>query len=156
VDYIIISENSKWKATFDIYITFLVAYSCFTTVYYVAFDDVPSNVLEIVNYIVEGSFFLDFSFNFLTEYTDPDSYQKVRQLSMISKRYVFRGWFIIDFVSIIPFQYFLEGSGPKVQTKLLRLFRLPRMMKLIDISRFNQLLKSLFESGEAQEERIML
>lgn len=29
-------------------------------------------------------------------------------------------------------------------------------MKLIDISRFNQLLKSLFESGEAQEERIML
>lgn len=30
------------------------------------------------------------------------------------------------------------------------------MMKLIDISRFNQLLKSLFESGEAQEERIML
>ena len=78
MDYIIISENSKWKATFDIYITFLVAYSCFTTVYYVAFDDVPSNVLEIVNYIVEGSFFLDFSFNFLTEYTDPDSYQKVR------------------------------------------------------------------------------
>jgi len=42
IDYIIISENSKWKATFDIYITFLVAYSCFTTVYYVAFDDIPT------------------------------------------------------------------------------------------------------------------
>ena len=78
IDYIIISENSKWKATFDIYITFLVAYSCFTTVYYVAFDDIPTQTLEIVNYIVEGSFFLDFSFNFLTEYTDPDTYQKVR------------------------------------------------------------------------------
>ena len=78
IEYIIISESSKWKATFDIYITFLVAYSCFTTVYYVAFDDKPSSYLEIVNYVVEGSFFLDFAFNFLTEYTDPETYQRVR------------------------------------------------------------------------------
>jgi hypothetical protein len=103
IDYIIISENSKWKAAFDIYITFLVAYSCFTTVYYVAFDDTPSSSLEILNYVVEGSFFADFAFNFLTEYTDPDTYQRVRSLGSISKRYVFKGWFVVDFVAIIPF-----------------------------------------------------
>lgn len=78
---------------------------------------------------------------------------------MIAKNYIFKGWFIIDFVAIIPFQYFLEGgnSGQKLQTKLVRLFRLPRMMKLIDINRFNQLLKSLFAGGDGvQEDRIML
>lgn len=57
----------------------------------------------------------------------------------------------MDFVAVIPFQYFIPGgnSGKNLQTKLIRLFRLPRMMKLIDINRFNQLLKSLFEDSSA-------
>lgn len=43
--------------------------------------------------------------------------------------------------------------GRKVTTKIIRLVRLPRLMKLIDISRFNRLLKSLFDSN-SQEDRI--
>jgi len=39
-------------------------------------------------------------------------------------------------------------------TKLLRLFRLPRLIKLIDISRFNRMLKSLFENS-SRDERIL-
>lgn len=39
IDKLIISENSKMKATLDIYINLLVAYSCFTTIYFVSFDD---------------------------------------------------------------------------------------------------------------------
>ena len=47
-----------------------------------------------------------------------------------------RGWFFVDFISIFPFK-FLPGidSGANV-TKLLRLFRLPRLAKLIDIQKF--------------------
>jgi hypothetical protein len=153
----VIKENSKWKATFDFYINLLVAYSCFTTIYFVSFDDTPSKVLNIFNYIVEASFLSDFLMNFLTEYIDPDTYQPVRQISRIGKQYIFRGWFIIDFVGIIPFQYFMGGdNGQNLQTKLIRLFRLPRMMKLIDISRFNSMLKSIFENNSAQEDRIMM
>ena len=36
-DYIIISADSKWKSFFDIWILFLVGYSCFSSMYYVAF-----------------------------------------------------------------------------------------------------------------------
>ena len=38
LDYLIIKENSKWKATFDIYINLMVAYSCFTTTFFVCFN----------------------------------------------------------------------------------------------------------------------
>ena len=34
---IIISANSKWKAIFDMFILFLVGYSCITSMYYAAF-----------------------------------------------------------------------------------------------------------------------
>jgi len=32
-DRLIIRENSKWKASFDMLINLLVGYSCFTTIY---------------------------------------------------------------------------------------------------------------------------
>jgi hypothetical protein len=51
-----------------------VAYSCFTTIYFVSFDDQPSSMLDIMNYIVEASFLSDFIMNFLTEYIDTDTY----------------------------------------------------------------------------------
>ncbi len=101
----------------------------------------------------ELCFFSDIVMNFITEYRDPETYETVRSIPKIAKRYVFKGWFIIDFVGVIPFQEFLGGG--KIQTKLVRLFRLPRLVKLIDISRFNSLLKSLFENN-SQEERIMM
>lgn len=84
-DYLIISENSKAKATYDIYINLLVAFSCFTTIYFVSFDDTPPAGMEIFNYIVEASFFLDLTMNFLTEYIDPDTYQPVRSIPQIGR-----------------------------------------------------------------------
>lgn len=67
-------------------------------------------------------------------------------------RYVFKGWFLIDFISVFPFVAILEQDA--LLTKLFRLFRLPRLIKLIDISRFNQLLRSFFESS-SRDERIV-
>jgi hypothetical protein len=41
-DSLIISENDKYKATFDVFMLLFVGYSCFTSVYYVSFG-VPNN-----------------------------------------------------------------------------------------------------------------
>lgn len=51
---------------------------------------------------------------------------------MIANKY-FAGWFMVDFVSIFPFGMFFNTG---VVTKLIRLCRLPRLVKLIDPSRF--------------------
>ncbi len=102
-DRIIIKENSKWKAAFDIFINLLVAYSCFTTIYFVCFTSYSTIEVDVINIIVEISFFFDIVINFLTEYKDPETYETIRSLSKIAKKYVFRGWFLIDFIAIIPF-----------------------------------------------------
>ena len=79
-----------------------------------------------------------FFFSFLQEYYDEESQQRIRELKLIAKKYV-EGWFIIDFVSIFPFGAFFNTG---VVTKLFRLCRLPRLIKLIDPSRFKKVLKS--------------
>ena len=70
----------------------------------------------------------------------------VRDLKTIALNYVY-GWFLVDFVSIFPFDM-LMSSG--VATKLFRLARLPRLIKLLDISRFSKLLKS-FQSKNSDD-----
>lgn len=77
----IIRENSKWKAAFDIYINLLVAYSCFTTIFFVCFTANTVVEMEVFNYIVEVSFVIDVMCNFLTEYKDPETYETIRSLS---------------------------------------------------------------------------
>ena len=55
-----------------------------------------------------------------------------------------KGWFIIDFISIFPFQ-FLPQNNNNNTSQFTRLFRLPRMLrmiKLLDISTVKRLLKS--------------
>lgn len=44
------------------------------------------------------------------------------------------GWFCIDFISVFPFKEVLNAQADF--TKLFRLFRLPRLLKLIDIEKF--------------------
>ena len=73
-------------------------------------------------------------------------------MKKIAIRYVFRGWFAVDFISVFPFVAFLKEDA--LATKLVRLFRLPRLIRLIDISKFSQLLKSFFENS-SQDERIV-
>jgi hypothetical protein len=58
-----------------------------------------------------------------------------RSHKKIALRYMLHGSFLVDFVSIFPFQFLYSGSS--LITKLFRLFRLPRLIKLVDVGRFN-------------------
>jgi hypothetical protein len=75
----------------------------------------------------------------LTEYKDPETYETIRSFSKIAKKYIFRGSFVVDFLAVFPFNNIFgdENRSTFNAAKLLRLFRLPRLVKLIDISRFN-------------------
>ena len=115
-----------------------MGYSCFTTLFYVAFG-VPTNKFHRAwDMVVEYFFYTDFVFNFLQEYYDQDNQEYVRDLKRVASNYL-SGWFFVDFVSIFPF-HLIFSTG--VMTKLFRLCRLPRLIKLIDTSRFSKLLKS--------------
>lgn len=74
----------------------------------------------------------------------------MRDLKLIANKYI-SGWFFVDFVSIFPFGL-LFNTG--VLTKLFRLCRLPRLVKLIDTSRFSKLLKS-FQKEDSDDQTIV-
>ena len=64
-DKIIISSESRPKAVFDMFVLFLVGYSCVTSVYSVAFqidDSNTNNFAKTFDLIVEGFFWLDLCF----------------------------------------------------------------------------------------------
>ena len=55
---------------------------------------------------------------------------------------------MIDFLAIIPIDLVMP-SQYKNLNKMLRMIRITRMFKLLDIARFNHLLKSFFENDSS-------
>ena len=107
-DRIIISQTSKWKAIFDVVILILVGYSCVTSMLYVAFDNPKDKTLEVIDFVVEVMFWLDLILNFIQSYKHPESLIIITDLKLIARNYVFKGWFMVDFVSVFPFKMFMS------------------------------------------------
>ena len=64
---------------------------------------------------------------------------------MIRQHYL-KGWFTIDLVSLLPFDFFAMFSGPKARLalerlKILRMIRLLRLLKLARMLRASRMLK---------------
>ena len=132
---LIISSENKQKAIFDVFILFLVGYSCVTCVFYAAFSEATHETVIQFDFAIEFVFGFDLLLNFFQSYLDVDTNIEIREFKKIARNYIFHGWFFVDFISVFPFQILFRSQGEK--TKLFRLFRLPRLIKLIDISRFN-------------------
>lgn len=80
------------------------------------------------NWVVEGFFYLDLILSFFHAFHDHERNVVVKDLRSIAKRYV-GGWFIIDLLAVFPFSYIYSGG---MILKLLRLARIPRLLKLLD------------------------
>lgn len=117
--------------------------------FYVAFDS-PKNTPQIVfDWIVEAFFILDLILNFFQEYKDSETFENVRDHRKIAKKYILKGNFFIDFIAVFPFVAIFKDNA--LLTKLFRLFRLPRLTKLISTGRVNQLFKSFFENSSRDD-----
>ena len=56
----------------------LVAYSCFTTIYYVAFENPRNKKIQVFEIFVEIFFGIEIASNFFVEYKDTDTYENVK------------------------------------------------------------------------------
>ncbi len=80
-----------------------------------------------------------------TPFRDADSGRMVHSKSKIIKSYL-KSWFIIDFISVFPFELIGFGSTDSDdlgKLTLLRFFRLARLLKLLRILRANKKLQRL-------------
>ena len=65
----------------------------------------------------------------------------VTDLDKIVKHYL-KGWFLIDLIAIFPFNM-IVGGGESL--KLVRIFRLPKFLRFLEMSKMDELLDSALE-----------
>jgi hypothetical protein len=133
----------------------VIAYSCFTSMFFVSFDYpfVDDPLLYGLELVVLVFFSADLIFNFFREPAKAES-DKVWTHTEIAKNYM-KGSFIIDISATFPF--FLLNTGKAnygLYFKLLRLIRLPKIMNLLDMEKFNKVSEALF-AGVQRSKRIV-
>ena len=101
--------------------------------------------MYFVDIVVNIAFFLDFIFNFLTEYKDKETLEMVRDPYKIALEYA-KGFMLLDFVATFPFDIFSE-NGSVMWTRLIRLARLSKLASLLDIGRFTRIVKKIFKDS---------
>lgn len=67
---LIIPPEAMWKSIFDVWILFLVAYSCSTNILFISFPIQKSEIFDMISWIVEIFFYFDFIFSWFQSYTD--------------------------------------------------------------------------------------
>ena len=121
-----IHHESEFKALWDWFVLALVLYISIEIPYEAAFfqKEVRSKGVwekissgeprEVVNLLVDLMFIADILINFRTTYVDTTSAVVISAPKRIAVHYL-KTWFTIDFVSAIPFDYFIPDEFEGVQ-----------------------------------------
>ena len=162
---LLIKHDSKIKSIFDIIVLLLINISSLIILYDVCFKDTDEKktyelfTTSIAYYIIEAFFAVFIILQFFQTYQDPATLSIITDFKSIALRYI-KGWFIIDFISMIPFELFVQATKNKKikYFKLVILLRLPKFIQTIDVKRFDNLATSFLTKGESENasKRIMI
>ena len=155
---LLISHDSKIKSIFDIIVLILVNISSIIILYDYCFveTDLDNNNYNLFQnnplyYIIEFLFVVFIVVQFFQTYQDPSTLLIITDFKSIAFRYIKR-WFIIDALSVIPFELFISESDDSLKYfKMIRLLRLPKFIQTIDVKRFDNLATSFLTKGENED-----
>jgi len=133
VPWYIIRTDDEWKEKWDLTMIGLVMITCFTIPFDLAYRDALESgfttALDVLDYILIVFFGIDFVLCFfVSEQNDGVWITSLRETSVL---YV-KTWFIIDFLAVFPFDGFSSGGEVLALFKVLRLFRLGKLLKKKD------------------------
>ncbi len=147
----LLHPHSPVKTGWDILLLPAIFYTATVMPYTLSFE-VSNAELEAVDWVVFGMFLLDMIIQCNSAFISSHG-KLVTGRRAIFLNYLF-GWFLLDLVSVFPFQVAIPDSGNSAGTgRLARLARLPRSLRLlrvVKIGRLGQLpvLQSLWQSLE--------
>ncbi|CAD7958568.1 unnamed protein product [Amoebophrya sp. A25] len=143
----IIPPRYRPKQAWDMFIGVVIIISVIVVPFRIGFEvDVePGSAGDIIDWITDIFFAIDICASFRTAFVDREGtvcsdWRKIRDN-------YFRGFFVIDFVSTIPFDKLLPIGR---QSKLIRVLRLIRLFKLLRLIRLTKFLDDLQEMGFSQ------
>jgi hypothetical protein len=133
----VIPLDSKIKQSFDLLMSFVCVSNVFINVYYANYGlNHDSQTLVNLDLASEFLFLLDMIFNFFLEYKDEETFERISSFLVISKKYA-TSTFILDFIAWIPIEYMIGiYQGKFYKFRLLKLFRIPRLKKLLNVEKF--------------------
>ena len=147
---LLLNPRSNFMTSWDALVGVLLLYTAIWTPYEVAFVEggtdsiaVVLNLRFFINRVVDFGFFVDMCFNFFLPYELPGAHGKtVTDHGAIVRHYV-TGWFVIDFVSILPYDLIgaFTRDGSFASLKVLRAIRLLRLAKLLRVVRVGRLFR---------------
>ena len=143
----VIDPKGAFSRRWDVLMVVLLLFTAVVTPYETAFLETKFNFLFVLNRVVDLLFLTDLFINFFLSYPDPETQQDVVSHKRIAKHYL-TGWFVIDFVSILPFDSIglVMDSSDISQLKIMRVLRLLRLFKLMRIFKSSR----IFKRWEAQ------
>ena len=139
---LLIPPNSTFMSVWDWFTVMFLLFTAIVTPFEVAFIQTNlTNPLFWINRVVDLFFITDMTLTFFIPYRDPESNVWVTSHRAISKRYL-RSWFIIDLLSILPFDILgvVLASDSVQNVKALRLIRLLRLIKLLRLFRTSRVI----------------
>lgn len=143
---LILYPEDKMKDYWDRVISVALIITCSFTPYMVAFySDFQTDFWNFLNYLIDIIFFIDILVIFNKAYYD-ENFKLIEDRKSIALNY-FKGWLLIDCISVIPFNLILDMVSHVNQ--MARIFRLGRLYKLIKLLRLIKILKIFKNSGKA-------
>jgi hypothetical protein len=138
----IINPHCQYKLYFDLIIVVMVMTSSLTVPYRMGFALPPTFEWSVLDGITEIFFCLDLFVSFFTAFEYKDSTLDT-SLKNIALRYA-RSWFLIDFVSAVPFYRITTGeTSIGVVVRLLKTLKLGRLFRLFKVFKFARIMKLL-------------
>lgn len=143
----LLNPGSPSMQRWGIVVLLALVFTSVMTPFEVAFIEPSINALFFLNRMIDMVFIIDMIFNFLLMYNVSTAAGTIWVKShwLIAKRY-FKSWFIIDVISIIPFDIAsLLNSDDPILSKLkgLRVIRAFRMLKLVRMMKAAKFLEQL-------------
>eukprot|EP01084_Bolivina_argentea_P029704 55151_1 len=125
-----------FRCVWDMIVMSLLVYTSIEIPFTMAFGQ--STYIFYIGLFVDAILFIDILLNFHTAYFDKyDNLILITNKKYICKKY-FRTWFVIDFVTCIPYELFYQldsnnddATAALTYIKILRIFRLLRIIKIL-------------------------
>ena len=133
---LVLHPEGKFRKFWDFACLLLVLVESLYVPYIVSFEVSLEGIAEVLDLGVQGFFVLDILLNFNTSFYTKGNIIVSRKL--ITLNYL-KGWFWVDLVSVLPFDYLVQDNLLKV----LRVLRFLKLLRLVRLAKLNKLLREL-------------
>jgi hypothetical protein len=155
--FIIKASTSEFLNYFEYLVMLLAIWNAIWTPLTIAFDRAAElgegNPFSSIDIFVDTCFWIDIVVGFVSSYVDSVSGDEIFAPKKIAKHYIFKGSFLIDFMSTFPFSNIFSGAGLPKSSKF---YLFADIMSLLKALRLKKILKKIRDMPITIEDKALM